>query len=171
MIKIYFIFQLFNTNDIHGSFYPKKILLPSGKTYSICGLEYLGKYASIMSEEWKNRILYFDTGDQFQSGIEGYISQGQIIMVFFNELEVQKFVIGSHEFDYGLDFLRDYMNLSNFDWVIDNIKNKTTGKYITSPYQKRSAIINIEGYKLGLIGLTTVESPTSTNIEITYLKN
>jgi 2',3'-cyclic-nucleotide 2'-phosphodiesterase (5'-nucleotidase family) len=36
---------ILHTNDIHGSFYPKKILLPSGYTYSIGGLEYLGKYA------------------------------------------------------------------------------------------------------------------------------
>ena len=168
--KDIFYIPIIHTNDIHGSFYPKKILLPSGGTYSIGGLEYLGKYVSIMSDEWKNRLLYFDTGDQFQGGIEGYISQGQIIMDFFNELEVQKSVIGNHEFDYGLDFLKNYMNLSNFDWVIDNIKNTTTGQYITFPHQKKSAIINIEGYKLGLIGLTTVETPTSTNIELTDLQ-
>jgi hypothetical protein len=50
--------------------------------YSIGGLEYLGKYASIMSEEWGERFLYFDTGDQFQGGIEGYISQGNICWIF-----------------------------------------------------------------------------------------
>ena len=80
---------IIHTNDIHGSFYPKKILLPSGHTYSIGGLQYLGKYVSIMTEEWKERLLYFDTGDQFQGGIEGYISKGEIMMDFFNELEVE----------------------------------------------------------------------------------
>ena len=39
----YFYIPIIHTNDIHGSFYPKKILLPSGKSYSIGGLEYLGK--------------------------------------------------------------------------------------------------------------------------------
>jgi 2',3'-cyclic-nucleotide 2'-phosphodiesterase/3'-nucleotidase len=118
---------IIHTNDIHGSFYPKKILLPSGHTYSIGGLQYLGKYVSIMTEEWKERLLYFDTGDQFQGGIEGYISKGEIMMDFFNELEVEKSIIGNHEFDYGIDFLKNYMSLSKFDWVIDNIKNKTSG--------------------------------------------
>ncbi len=80
--KDIFYIPIILTNDIHGSFYPKKVLLPSGETYSIGGLEYLGKYVSIMSEEWKDRLLYFDTGDQFQGGIEGYISQGKIIMTF-----------------------------------------------------------------------------------------
>ena len=168
--KDIFYIPIILTNDIHGSFYPKKVLLPSGETYSIGGLEYLGKYVSIMSEEWKDRLLYFDTGDQFQGGIEGYISQGKIIMDFFNELEVRKSVIGNHEFDYGLDFLKRYMNLSNFDWIIDNVKNTTTGQYITFPHQQKSAMITIEGYKLGLIGLISVETPTSTVTEITDLE-
>ena len=49
--KDIFYIPIILTNDIHGSFYPKKVLLPSGETYSIGGLEYLGKYVSIMSEE------------------------------------------------------------------------------------------------------------------------
>ena len=165
-----FYIPIIHTNDIHGSFYPKKILLPSGNTYSIGGLEYFGKYASIMKEEWKDRLLYFDTGDQYQGGIEGYISKGQIIMDFFNELNVRKSVIGNHEFDYGYSFLKDYMKLSNFDWVLDNVKNITTGEYITFPNQKKTSMIEIEGIKLGIIGLTTVETPTSTVTELNDLQ-
>ena len=165
-----FYIPIIHTNDIHGSFYPKKILLPSGNTYTIGGLEFMGKYISIMYEEWKDRLLYFDTGDQFQGGIEGYISQGNIMMDFFNELEVDNSVIGNHEFDYGIKFLKDYMNSSKFDWIIDNIKNTTTGKYITFPNQKKSTIINIEGIKLGIIGLVTVETPSSTNTNINDLQ-
>ena len=161
---------IIHTNDIHGSFYPKKILLPSGSTYSIGGLEYFGKYVSIMSEEWKDRLLYFDTGDQFQGGIEGYITQGQIMMDFFNELDVRKSVIGNHEFDFGYNFLKNYMNSSEFEWVIDNVQNKTTGKYITFPHQEKSAMIEIEGIKMGIIGLTTVETPTSTITDLTDLE-
>ena len=153
---------IIHTNDIHGSFYPKKILLPSGKTYKIGGLEYLAKYINIMSKIWGKRLLYFDSGDQFQGGIEGYISQGKIIMDYFNEIDVKKSVIGNHEFDYGMEFLKKYMNLSKFDWIIDNIKNKTSGQYITFPHQKKSIIIEIEGIKIGLIGLVTVETPSST---------
>jgi 2',3'-cyclic-nucleotide 2'-phosphodiesterase (5'-nucleotidase family) len=161
---------IIQTNDIHGSFYPKKILLPSGGIYYIGGLEYLGKYISIMSETWGDRLLYFDTGDQFQGGIEGYISQGQIMMDFFNELEVEKSIIGNHEFDYGVPFLKKYMNRSNFDWIIDNVRNTTSGQYITFPHQKKSTIIEIGGIKLGLIGITTVETPTSTNVALPDLK-
>ena len=167
--EIYYI-PIIHTNDIHGSFYPKKILLPDNEMYSIGGLEYLGKYASIMSEEWGDRFLYFDTGDQFQGGIEGYISQGNIMMDFFNTLKVKKSVFGNHEFDYGIPFLKEYMDKANFDWIIDNVKNTTTGKYITFPKQKKSMIIeagdNNFKVKLGIIGLATKETIASTNTKI-----
>ena len=165
-----FYIPIIHTNDIHGSFYPKKILLPSGNTYTIGGLEYLGKYESIIYEEWKERLLYFDTGDQFQGGIEGYISQGNIMMDFFKELEMDNSVIGNHEFDYGFTFLNNYMNSSDFSWIIDNVKNTTSKKYITFPNQKRSTIIEVEGIKIGIIGLITVETPSSTKTEIKDLE-
>ena len=165
-----FYIPIFHTNDIHGSFYQKNILLPSGKSYSIGGLDYLGKYASIMSEYWKERFLYFDTGDQFQGGIEGFISKGKIIMDFFNKLNLKKSVIGNHEFDFGVPFLKEYMNLSNFDWVIDNIRNITTNNHITFPNQKISSMIDVEGYKIGIIGLSTVETPYTTITDVSDLK-
>ena len=168
--KNYFYIPILHTNDIHGSFYPKNILLPSGKTYSIGGLEYLGKYISILSQQWNNRLLYFDTGDQFQGGIEGYISKGKIIMEFFNKLNLTKAVIGNHEFDYGIPFMKEYMNLSNFDWVIDNIRNITSNNKKIFPNQKITSMINIEGYKIGIIGLSTVETALSTKTDINDLK-
>jgi 2',3'-cyclic-nucleotide 2'-phosphodiesterase (5'-nucleotidase family) len=58
------------------------------------------------------------------------------------------------------------MSSSHFEWIIDNIKNKTSGKYITFPHQNKTAIIEIEGIKLGIIGLATKETPASTNTHI-----
>lgn len=166
----YFYIPIIHTNDIHGSYYPKKILLPSGKSYTIGGLEYLGKYISIMSQYWKNRLLYFDSGDQFQGGIEGFISKGKIIIDVFNKLNLTNAVIGNHEYDYGFDFLYNYMKSSNFDWIIDNIRNKTSNKKITFPNQKITSLINIEGYKIGIIGLSTVEITFTTAVDISEIE-
>ena len=165
-----FYIPIIHTNDIHGSFYPKQMVLPSDNTFSIGGLEYLGKYVSIMYEEWKNRLLFFDTGDQFQGCVEGHISKGRIIMDFFNELKMRSSVIGNHDFDNGIDFLNDYMNSSKFKWTIDNIKNLTTNEYITFLNQNTSTILEIEGYKIGIIGLVTLLTPSSTNTEMPDLK-
>ena len=174
---IYYI-PILHTNDIHGSFYPKKTILPNGQEFTIGGLEYLGKYASIMLEQWRNRFLYFDTGDQFQGGIESFISNGEIIMDFLNALQIKNSVVGNHEFDFNIPFLKEYMNKSNFTWVIDNIKNTTSGKYITFPKQKNSIMIEVGEnpdykIKLGIIGLVTQETAASTNgqLEDLYFDN
>ena len=166
----YFYIPIIHTNDIHGSFYPKKILLPSGKSYSIGGLEYLGKYISIMSQEWKDRLLFFDSGDQFQGGIEGYISKGKIMLDFFDKMKMKYGTIGNHEYDYGVEFLKSYMNSAKFDWILDNVKNLTTNNYTSFPHQKKSQIIEIERYKLGIIGLSTIETSYTTTTNISDLK-
>ena len=59
------------------------------------------------------------------------------MMDFFKELKVKKSVIGNHEFDYVFEFLKNHMSLSNFDWIIDNVKNTTTGQYITFAHKKK----------------------------------
>ena len=108
--------------------------------------------------------------DQFQGAIEGHISKGRIIMDFFNELKMHGSVIGNHEFDFGIDFLYDYMNSSKFNWTVDNIKNLTTNEYITFPNQNTSTILEIEGYKIGIIGLVTLSTPGATKTDLTDLK-
>jgi len=30
----------------------------------------MGKYFKIMEKDWKERLLYFDAGDQFQGGLD-----------------------------------------------------------------------------------------------------
>ena len=166
----YFYIPILHTNDIHGSFYPKTILLPSGKSYSIGGLEYLGRYISIMKKEWKDRFLFFDSGDQFQGGIEGFISKGKIMMDFFNKMHMNYATLGNHEFDFGVEFMKYYMNLSKFDWILDNVKNITTNNYNNFPNQNKSQIINIQGYKIGIVGLSTIETPFTTGTDISDLK-
>ena len=168
--EIYYI-PIFHSNDIHGSFYPKKILLPNNQEYSVGGLEYMGNYLSIMKEQWGDRLLYTDAGDQFQGGLEGRFEPGNIIMDFFNALNLDKSALGNHEFDFGLPFLNNYMNSSKFDWIIDNIKDINTGKYIVFPHQKKSMIVEVGDLKikLGIIGLATKETPASTDTHIENL--
>ena len=58
-------------------------------------------------------------------------------MDFFNNLEFGKSVIGNHELYYYIIFLNSYMNKSNFDYIIDNTRNKTINDHITFNNQKK----------------------------------
>ena len=75
---------ILGTNDIHGAFFPLDIKFRHNNfTYKSGGLEYLGKYISILREEWKERFIWLDAGDQFQGGFENKLSNGTIITDFF----------------------------------------------------------------------------------------
>ena len=74
---------IMGTNDIHGAYFPKEITYPDlkekkKKTYKSGGLTYMGKYISILREEWGDRFLWLDAGDQFQGSIESKFSNNLI---------------------------------------------------------------------------------------------
>ena len=118
---------IMGTNDIHGTFYPKFVSLNEQEDkYEVGGLSYLGKYISMMREDWGDRFLWFDGGDQFQGGLETRLGNGEIMTEFFNIMEVNASTFGNHEFDYGPDYLRNRTQHSKFPYVVCNIQNKTT---------------------------------------------
>ena len=80
----YYYIPIISTNDIHGVYFSTKIN-NNNLEYENGGLDYLGKYISIIREEFgNNRVLYFDGGDQFQGGLESKLSNGTIITEYFN---------------------------------------------------------------------------------------
>ena len=109
---------IFGTCDIHGYYYPSIKKIPElNITYTQGGLEYMGKYISILNEKWKNRFLWFDAGDQFEGGYENILSNGTIIPEFFNIMNLSGATIGNHDWDFGNDYLRKIMNYSNFSYI------------------------------------------------------
>jgi 2',3'-cyclic-nucleotide 2'-phosphodiesterase (5'-nucleotidase family) len=75
-----------------------------------------------------------------------------------NLFDLDAFVLGNHEFDYGLNALDSALTIANFDYLAANAlvksKNKTAGK----PY----IIKKIDGIKCGIIGLTALDLMTLT---------
>ena len=168
--KDYYYVAILHTTDIHGAFFPDKRILPDGQEYTVGGLEYLGKYISTMKKEWGDQFLYFDSGDQFQGSIEGELSNSQMIMDFFNAYNLKNAALGNHEFDYGLEYLKEYMNSSKFGFLSANIKNGTTGKTPILPNFNRTRILTFEnGIKIGIIGLTTLEIEKSKTNNASFL--
>ena len=94
----YFYIPVFGTSDIHGHFYPDDFEV--GKyQYSQGGLDYVAKYINIIRNEFKNQILYLDAGDLFQGGTESTMSNGEIILDYFNLINTNGSTFGNHEFD------------------------------------------------------------------------
>ena len=154
---------IMGTNDIHGAFFPKDLEIKNSKNetikYKSGGLTYMGKYISILREEWGDRFLWLDAGDQFQGSIESKFSNNTIITEFFNIMGLNGSTVGNHEWDYGIDVLNKIMSLAKFEYIVDNIYNYTSKSNIIFSNQVITKIFQVGEIKFGIIGLVTIKTP------------
>lgn len=162
---------ILGTNDIHGAFFPQIVNNTKlGFSFSYGGLEYLGRYVSILRKEWKDKFLWFDGGDIFQGGIESKLSHGNIMTDFFNVMKVDASTIGNHEWDFGQEFLKKQMKRAKFPYLVSNILNTTTNEREFMPNQIKSKIFTLGDIKIGVIGITTVNTVRTTSGDLTSVK-
>ena len=145
------------TSDVHGFLYPTNYL---NKTDEIdCGLF---KVASVFKEEEKteNPILKIDNGDFIQGSpmsqyVEENIKTPEVLVKALNELDYDLGVIGNHEFNYGLEYLKNAIDTATHPVLSANIL-KADGDYLADGPVK---IVEKEGLKIGVLGLTTQYIP------------
>lgn len=174
--KAYVYIPILATNDLHGGIFPSKFADSNKKRYSNGGANYLYSYKKILKEEWGDRLIWLDGGDQFQGTIECMLSDCLIMKDFYNKAGIDGIALGNHDFDYGIDHLKQYVKEMKFPLIVANVKEKSSGKYLyeiwenVKAYQiyeykvdtpKREGII-----KIGVIGLATIQSYTTTATDI-----
>jgi 5'-nucleotidase len=153
------------TNDLHGSAFPKELQRrDTSEEYRYGGLAYLARLIRIIRKEYGNASIYLDSGDQYQGSVEAgpEVSKGRIISDFLNEVDLKASALGNHEFDIGEEFLLDYLNSRNAPSLAANLFSED-GDPNFLPNQHSSQIYDLAGVKLGVIGLSTVETPTTTS--------
>ncbi|EOA9034212.1 2',3'-cyclic-nucleotide 2'-phosphodiesterase [Vibrio harveyi] len=92
-------------------------------------------------EEAVNSVL-LDNGDLIQGSPMGDymaakgINAGEIHPVYkaMNQLDYDVGNIGNHEFNYGLEFLKNSIDGANFPYVSANVFDKKTGEHYFKPY-------------------------------------
>ncbi len=136
---------VFTTNDMHGNLAGSK----SGKTIGVV-------QAAAIKASTENALLV-DAGDATQGASFASISQGADVVRMMNEAGYDLMAAGNHEFDYGADALLENKGLADFPVLAANVLKD--GK----PLLESSAVLEVAGYKIGFIGLTTVSTATSTN--------
>lgn len=155
-------FKIFATTNVAGETEP-------------CGwkkkpLGGLARKSAILNDEKNNSSNYFilDAGDLFFK--KNSINPGkptelakisaETIVNSFNEIGCDAFNIGENDFAMGVDYLTYLKDMSSFPYISANIKN-TAGSYLFNPYK----IINRDGVKLGVIGLSSVFQKDGINVE------
>lgn len=156
---------ILGTNDIHGTFYPKKVKM-GDYDFTQGGLEYLGKYITILRKEFGKNFLWFDAGDIYEGGVETKQTNGDIMTYFYNIMKCDGASIGNHEWDFGFKFLKHHMERAKFPFLVSNLKNNTNNSTTFLPNQIETKIYKTKNnITIGVIGITTITTPLTTLIK------
>ncbi len=150
---------LMETSDLHGFILPGSYATRSGVPYG------LARTASIIKEIRRTypHTLLIDNGDCLQGTPLTYYHAKvnsllpNPVIYRLNELRYDAAVPGNHEFNYGLSYLRNAVEASDFPWLSANIVDAATGQpAFGMPYR----VYEMEnGVRIGVLGLTTSYIP------------
>lgn len=104
-----------------------------------------------------NNTILVDGGDQFQGTLFYTFYKGVMTAEFMNRLGYDAMTVGNHEFDDGPEVLAGFVDAVKFPVLMSNadisMEPKLKDKIL------KSTVIERGGEKIGLIGLTPVDTP------------
>jgi 5'-nucleotidase len=161
---------ILGTNDIHGTLAPVtlKTRETDGSTpvvYQAGGVATLASYVKILKAEFGDRFIWLDAGDEFQGALESNLQFGAPMVQFFNKNGLDAAAIGNHEFDFGLNILKKRTREANYPYLAANVREKETGALISLPNTNPHTVISAGKLKIGVIGLSTIQTPVTTRSE------
>ncbi len=153
--------SVLHTTDLHGNIIPTS-------TYE--GVENVGGLARCATQIklWRRQnphTLLIDAGDVYQGTQLGLLTQGQVMIDAFNYLNYDAWVIGNHEFDWGMDAVGAALTNSEIPVLCANstLDGKLAGD-LDDPANPLSRVAphilkEVAGIKIGVIGVTTPGMP------------
>lgn len=148
-----------HTTDLHGNVLPTTDYEGNGNLGGIAR-------CATRIHQWRAenpRTLLVDAGDLYQGTEVGFRTRGRVMTDCLNHLNYDAWVIGNHEFDWGVGAVHAAVKNSampvlaangNFDGNRAWIEGER-GRSRVHPY----VIREIGGYRIGLIGMTTPGMP------------
>jgi 5'-nucleotidase len=152
-------------NDFHGSLLPKERKLRDGRKVKSGGALALSGILRILSEETGGRLLIVDAGDEWQGTLESNQVKGASVVEFYNRIGLTTAAIGNHEFDFGIPNLHERLKQARYPYLAANIKERKSGVRVSWPNVFPSRIFDVAGYRIGVAGFSTVQTPSTTRYE------
>src|SRR5881409_2928853 len=153
--------SILHTTDIHGHILP---------TSDYDGNPDRGGLARCVTQirRWRrqnrNSIL-IDVGDVYQGTEVSLRNKGELMIDLFNHLGYDAWVVGNHEFDWGIEAFHQALQRSRMPVLAVNtmLEGKTAGEFPDAkhPFAKIQPFIlkEIAGIKIAIIGITTPGMP------------
>lgn len=151
--------RIIATNDFHGALEPRRDsrgVLRGGA--AVLAAEITKARAECRTAPACRSIL-LDGGDQFQGTPASNMGYGRPVVTLFNRLGSVASALGNHEFDWGQDTLRARMREARYPFLAANVTD-AAGQDV--PWIPDDTLVTIGGMRIGIIGLATVVTPTTT---------
>ncbi|MCK5170580.1 MAG: 5'-nucleotidase C-terminal domain-containing protein, partial [Bacteroidales bacterium] len=120
----------------------------------------MNMWKSVEGYDGSNKYLIISGGDMWTGPAISTWFQGESMVEVMNAMEYDVSAIGNHEFDFKIEGLNARLEQMNFSLISANIINKTTGEI--PDFAKPYIIKEIDGVKVGIIGLSSLQTPFTT---------
>ena len=148
---------IFYTNDLHGGITEQEADFLNPDFPPILGggaaAANIIFQARKQAEKTGDIVLVLDAGDIFQGTPVGTKTEGQAIIEYMNDVEYDAVSAGNHDFDLGKETFINLTKSAKFPILSANLIDKSTNQVFS--YVKPYTIIEKNGLKIGIFGLTT----------------
>ena len=148
-------------NDLHARFEPISRFDSSCSEEDNAEGKCFGGMARLVSAVNEARArnpnpILLSGGDQFQGTLFYNFHMGKVAAEFMDKLAFDGMAVGNHEFDNGPEVLRTFVEAVNFPVVLANADY--TNEALISDVITASAVVEKGGEKIGLIGISPVDT-------------
>ncbi len=157
-------FTILHANDTHDRLEPT---VYTGK--DAAGKDFRAQYGGVtriktaidtLKRQSINPIVV-DAGDVFTGTIYGMVYKGLADLAYMEAFGVQAQTIGNHEFDNGPSQLAEYIKNATFPVVSANID--ASNEPLLKDLIKKSTTLIVGGQRLGVVGVTTPDTPITSS--------
>ncbi|MGV8118996.1 MAG: bifunctional metallophosphatase/5'-nucleotidase [Candidatus Xenobiia bacterium LiM19] len=144
---------ILHTNDLHGRMLPGydiNIAIPPEK---IGGAAYIAGKIRELRDRNPGRVLLVDGGDCATGTAFSDALYGIPVIDYMNSVGYEAMTVGNHEFDWGTGKLMAMQERAKFPFLAANLIDSRTGR--VPQYAQPYIIIEKEGVRIGIVGLTT----------------
>ena len=139
------VIDIYAINDFHG-----RVL--EDKTDYIPGISKLSSYLKEQKSKNEDGYIFINSGDYWQDTYDSAMNKGALLTECLDVMECEVLALGNHEFDWGVDVIRDNKQLVSYTKFLGaNIYNYPNTS-VKSDLADNYKIVERDGLKIGIIG-------------------